>query len=52
VLAARLEEERWQETERYLAAQALANSEDLAGKVVMRVIMMMKAADAQRRVRR
>jgi hypothetical protein len=40
--AARLDEERPQETERYLAAQALVNSEDLAGKAVVRAFMLMK----------
>jgi hypothetical protein len=37
-----LETERWQETERYLAAQDLANNEELAGKYVVRSVMMMK----------
>jgi hypothetical protein len=40
--AARLDEERRQETERYLAAQALVNSEDLAGKSDVRAFMLMK----------
>jgi hypothetical protein len=40
--AARLEEERRQETERFLTAQALANNEELAGKAVVRTVMMMK----------
>jgi hypothetical protein len=42
VLAARLDEERRQETERYLTAQALANNEELAGKAIVRVVMLMK----------
>jgi hypothetical protein len=42
VNAARLEEERRLETERFLAAQALANSEELAGKAAVRFVMMMK----------
>jgi hypothetical protein len=42
VLAARLDEERRQETERYLAEQDLANSEELAGKAVVRAVMLMK----------
>jgi hypothetical protein len=40
--ATRLEEERRLENERFLAAQALANSEELAGKVVVRAVMMKK----------
>jgi hypothetical protein len=40
--AARLDEERWQETQRFLAAQALANSEELAGKAAACAVMMMK----------
>jgi hypothetical protein len=40
--AARLDEERRLETERFLAAQALANSEELAGKAAVRAVMMMK----------
>jgi hypothetical protein len=40
--AARLDEEHRQETEWFLAAHALANSEELAGKAVVRVVMMMK----------
>jgi hypothetical protein len=39
---ARLEKERRLETEQFLAAQALANSEEMAGKAVVRVAMMMK----------
>jgi hypothetical protein len=39
VLAARLDEDRRQETERYLAAQVLANSEELADKAAVWVIM-------------
>jgi hypothetical protein len=39
---ARLAEEHRQETERFLAAQALANSKELAGKAVVRVAIMMK----------
>jgi hypothetical protein len=42
VLAARLDEERRQETERYLAEQALANSEELADKAAVRAVMLMK----------
>jgi hypothetical protein len=42
LLAARLDEERRQETERYLIVQALANSEELAGNAVMWAIMRMK----------
>jgi hypothetical protein len=41
-LAACLDEERQQETERYLAVQALANSEELAGKPVVCAVMLMK----------
>jgi hypothetical protein len=40
--AARLDEERRQETERYLAAQALANSKELAGKAAVHAVMLMK----------
>jgi hypothetical protein len=40
--AARLDEEHRQETQRFLAAQALANSEELAGKAVAQAVMMMK----------
>jgi hypothetical protein len=40
--AARLNEERRQETERFLTAQALANIEELAGKAAMHAVMMMK----------
>jgi hypothetical protein len=40
--AARLDEECRQETERFLAAHSLANSEELAGKAAARAIMMMK----------
>jgi hypothetical protein len=36
--AAQLDEERRQETERFLAAHALANSEELARKAAARVI--------------
>jgi hypothetical protein len=39
---ARLAEEHRLETERFLAAQALANSEELAGKAAVHVVMMMK----------
>jgi hypothetical protein len=39
---ARLDEERRQETEQFLAAHALANSEELAGKAAACAIMMMK----------
>jgi hypothetical protein len=39
---ARLDVERRQETERFLVAQALSNSEELAGKAVVRAVMMMK----------
>jgi hypothetical protein len=42
VLAARLDEKHRQDTERYLAVQALANSEELAGKAVLQAIMLMK----------
>jgi hypothetical protein len=37
---ARLEEERRLETEQFLAAQALANSEELASKAAVRTVMM------------
>jgi hypothetical protein len=37
---ARLEEEHRLETEQFLAAQALANSEELASKAVVRTVMM------------
>jgi hypothetical protein len=37
-----LDEERRQETERFLAKQFLANSEELAGKAAMCVVMLMK----------
>jgi hypothetical protein len=40
--AARLEEERRLEIERFLAVQALANSEELAGKAIVCAVMMMK----------
>jgi hypothetical protein len=40
--AAPLEEERRLETQRFLTTQALANSEELAGKATVRVFMMMK----------
>jgi hypothetical protein len=40
--AARLDEEHRQETQRFHAAQALANIEELAGKAVARVVMTMK----------
>jgi hypothetical protein len=40
--AARLDEKRRLETERFLAAHALANSEELAGKATARAVMMMK----------
>jgi hypothetical protein len=40
--AARIEEECRLETERFLAAQALANSKELAGKAAVRAVMMMK----------
>jgi hypothetical protein len=40
--AARLDEEHRQETERYLASQALANIEELAAKPVVHIVMMMK----------
>jgi hypothetical protein len=40
--AARLDEERRQETERFLAPHALANSEELAGKAAACAVMMMK----------
>jgi hypothetical protein len=40
--AARLAEERQLETERFLAVQALANSEELAGKAAVHAVMMMK----------
>jgi uncharacterized protein YkwD len=40
--AARLDEEHRQETQRFLAAQALANNEELAGKAAVRTVMMMK----------
>jgi hypothetical protein len=40
--AARLDEERRQETQRFLAAQALDNSEELARKAAARAVMMMK----------
>jgi hypothetical protein len=39
---ARLEDERRQKTEQLLAAQALANSEELADKDAIRAVMMMK----------
>jgi hypothetical protein len=39
---AQLDEERWQETQRFLAAQALANNEELAGKATACAVMMMK----------
>jgi hypothetical protein len=39
---ARLAEKRREETEWFFAAQALANSEELAGKAAVRAIMMMK----------
>jgi hypothetical protein len=42
VLAARLNEERRQETERYLIVQDLGNSEELGGKAVLQVVMLMK----------
>jgi hypothetical protein len=42
VLDARINEERRQETKRYLTTQALANSKDLAGKAAVRAIMLMK----------
>jgi hypothetical protein len=42
VLAARLNEELQQETERYLAVQALANSEELASKAIVCAVMLMK----------
>jgi hypothetical protein len=40
--AARLDEERWTETEWFLAVHALANSEELARKATARAFMMMK----------
>jgi hypothetical protein len=40
--AARLDEERRQETERFLAAHALASSEELAGKAAACAVMMME----------
>jgi hypothetical protein len=40
--ATQLDEERRQETDRFLAAHALANIEDLAGKAVAPAVMMMK----------
>jgi hypothetical protein len=40
--AARLDEEHRQETERFLAAHTLVDSEELAGKAATRAIMMMK----------
>jgi hypothetical protein len=40
--AARLDEERRLETERFLAAQALANNKELTGKATVRADMMMK----------
>jgi hypothetical protein len=40
--ATRLDEERRLETERFLAAQAMVNREELAGKAAMRFVMMMK----------
>jgi hypothetical protein len=42
VLDACLNGERRLETERYIAAQALANSEELVGKAAVRAVMMMK----------
>jgi hypothetical protein len=37
-----LDEEHRQETERFLSAQALANSGELAGRVFVRTVMLMK----------
>jgi hypothetical protein len=52
MLATRLDKERRQDTKRYLAAQALANSEELAGKAAVRGLDADEAGGAQRRVRR
>jgi hypothetical protein len=42
MLTARVDEERRQETERHLAPQALANSEELTGNAAVRAVMLMK----------